>query len=129
MSQIKHQDAITKATLLLDNGYSASYVYEKLLKEGFSEDEAKSVLESLTDKTFVKPGLVSADSSDTVAREEAPIETTGLFQARNLVIAAFLLMLIGLALYFLLPDFRIVAYIVLVAGPIMILLAAMRTSS
>jgi hypothetical protein len=130
MSQIRHQDAITRASLLMDNGYSASYVYEKLLKEGFSEEEAKSVLDSLTDKPFKKPAVVPADSSNTPAKEE-PKESTGtsFFKPQIFVLLGFLLMLIGLALFFFLPDSRIIAYIVLVAGPLMILFAALRTSS
>jgi hypothetical protein len=128
MSDIQHQDAITKATLLIDNGYSPSYVYEKLLKEGFGEEEAKSVLESLTDKPFTKT-VKAADgspASSTVATEESN-------SSRRLplfVIFGIILMVIGVSLSFgLTGEWRFLAYVLLIAGPIVMLFGAFQTSS
>jgi hypothetical protein len=128
MSEIQHQDAITKATLLIDNGYSPSYVYEKLLKEGFGEEEAKSVLESLTDKPFTKT-VKAADGSpapSAVVPEESKSSRTLPFY----VFFGIILMVIGLSLSFgLTGEWRIIAYVVLIAGPLIMLFGAFQSSS
>jgi hypothetical protein len=128
MSEIQHQDAITKASLLIDNGYSPAYVYEKLLKEGFGEEEAKSVLESLTDKPFVKT-LKAADGSSTpavAAAEESKSSPITLY----FILFGIVLMVIGFALSFFLPaEWRMIAYLILIAGPLVMLFGAFQSSS
>ena len=129
MSELKHQDAITKATLLFDNGYSASYVYDKLLKEGFGEEEAKSILESLTDKPFAKAAASSSASSASAATVEAP-ENTGSRRTQFFVLFGILLMLIGFGLSLWLPsEWRVAAYVLLIAGPVLMLIGAFQSSS
>jgi hypothetical protein len=128
MSEIQHQDAITKASLLIDNGYSPSYVYEKLLKEGFGEEEAKSVLESLTDKPFVK-AVKAVDGSSTPAIAAAE-ESVGSRRSQYFMLFGIVLALIGFALSFFLPaESRIIAYIILIAGPVVMLIGAFQTNS
>ena len=128
MSEIQHQDAITKATLLIDNGYSASYVYEKLLKEGFGEEEAKSVLESLTDKPFTKT-VKAADGSPTPS-PVASEESTSSPRSQVFIILGIVVTLIGFFLSFVLAnEWRVIAYVILIAGPLIMLLGAFQTNS
>jgi hypothetical protein len=128
MSDIQHQDAITKATLLIDNGYSPSYVYEKLLKEGFSEEEAKSVLESLTDKPFVK--TVKAVDGSAAPANHAQSESTGFRKSQSYLPIGIVLMLLGFGLsLWLQGDSRMIAYVILIAGPIVMLIGAFQSNS
>jgi hypothetical protein len=127
MSPSKHQESLLKASQLFDNGYSPTYIYEKLIKDGFGVDEAKATVESLTHKPFLVPepgeeGKAPVQSDDT--ESTAPRLTLVHYLIFGLILIG-----IGLALTFGLPDMRWPGFAVLVAGPIVILFGAFRASS
>lgn len=127
MSPSKHQEAVIKANQLFDNGYSPTYIYEKLVKDGFSADEAKTTVETLTNKPFVAP---EAGKEGTAPRQEQEqTESSARFTLAHYLIFGLILIGIGLALVFGLPDIRWLGFAVLVAGPLVILFGAFRASS
>ena len=126
MSPSKHQEAISKASQLFDNGYSPTYIYEKLIKDGFSEDEAKATVEGLTTKPFVAPEAVK--EGETPVQFIEPETYRPRLGLAHYLIFGLVLIGIGLALTFGLPDIRWLGFAVLVAGPIVILFAAFRAS-
>ena len=128
MSPSKHQEILTKAMRLFDNGYSPTYVYEKLLKDGIDAAEAKATVESFTKKEFTVPEPVA--EGEAPAPTESQEESTGGFTLVHYLIAGFLIIGLGLILTFALPTtIRWLGFAVLLAGPVVILFGALRARS
>jgi hypothetical protein len=46
------QEAFRRVASLIDNGFSTSYIHDKLLEEGFSEEDIKSILANFKTKAM-----------------------------------------------------------------------------
>jgi hypothetical protein len=127
MSPSKHQEILIKAAQLFDNGYSPTYIYEKLLKDGISPDEAKAAVEGFTNKEFLVPAPAAEGQAPApIERQEA---STGGLTLAHYLIGGLLIIGFGLILTFALPDMRWLGFAILLAGPVVILFGAFRARS
>jgi hypothetical protein len=66
-SQYERDEAVRRATGMLGGGFDTNYIYEKLLAENFSEEQAAAIIQEVTGQAFVK--AIKAESRPS----EAPL--------------------------------------------------------